>query len=89
MHIQVETRKDPRGIDVPQNISTDGRSIIVARILDEWHGKDHRYFKLLDGNGDLYIVRFDQNSMGWELTFFESSRRHQFSVDASNIQRPN
>jgi hypothetical protein len=74
MQIDVETRKDARGIDVPQRIRMHGHSLEVTRVVDEWHGKHHRYFKLIGGDGDLYLLRFDETTQQWDLTLFEAAR---------------
>jgi len=72
--LEVETKPDPRGLDIPVRLRMDGRSIDVAKLVDEWRGKEHRYFKLTGEDGNLYIVRFDEPAGRWEITLFESPR---------------
>lgn len=47
------------------------RRIEVAEILDRWPGRDHRYVKVLGGDGGLYIFREDTPSGEWDITLFE------------------
>ena len=74
MSLEVETKPDSRGLDIPVRLLMDGRSIEVVKLVDEWRGKNHRYFKLVAQDGNLYILRFDEAAGRWEITLFESPR---------------
>ena len=74
MSLNVETKPDERGFEVPVRFRMNDRSIEVVKLVDEWRGRDHRYFKLLGSNGNLYILRFDETKGKWEITLFESPR---------------
>ena len=74
MHIEAETETDARGIAIPRRVRMDGRRVDVARMLDQWHGVDYRYFKFMGDDGDLYLLRHDQTSGEWDLRLFEAAR---------------
>ena len=40
--------------------------------LDQWHGAQDRYFKLMGDDGNLYILRLDERRVEWELIMFQS-----------------
>jgi hypothetical protein len=46
------------------------RCVVVQEVVDRWLAPDHRYFKVLGSDGDLYILRHDPHANQWELTFF-------------------
>ena len=54
----------------------DGRFVEVDEVLDCWLAPNHRYFKVLTGDG-IYILRNDSTSGGWEVTVFERSRERR------------
>ena len=43
-------------------------------IIDQWYGADYRYVKVKDGDGGLYILRFDERRNEWALIMFVSAR---------------
>jgi hypothetical protein len=49
-------------------------SVAVKVVVDRWHGRDHRYFKLLGEDGAVYIVRHDLHAGLWELAFYDSGQ---------------
>ena len=42
----------------------------IAEVVDRWLAPDHRYFKIKDAQGDLYILRNDVAADLWEVTLF-------------------
>ncbi len=69
--ITVECYAGHRGEQEPRRLILDGRTIEVAAIVDRWLAPEHRYFKLRDPDGAIWIVRHDTGSGQWELTMFE------------------
>jgi hypothetical protein len=68
--VDVECYAGYRGEETPRCFGLAGTRIEIAEVVDRWLALDHRYFKVRDGNGDLYILRNDVASELWELTFF-------------------
>jgi hypothetical protein len=70
--LRVECYAGHRGEQTPRVIALGERRIEVAEVLDQWLAPDHRYFKVKDAAGDVYIVRHDVASGEWELTMFSA-----------------
>lgn len=71
LQINVQCYAGYRGEETPRAIRLASRKIQVTQILDRWLAPDHRYFKCLGDDGAVYIIRHDQNTWTWELTFFQ------------------
>jgi hypothetical protein len=59
-----------RGEEAPQRFYIGERAIDVVEVLDRWIAPDHRYFKCLASDEDIYILRHDVVRRSWELTLF-------------------
>lgn len=73
MPIKVECYEGYRGAETPRVIWFKSRKIEIKQVLDRWLDPNHRYFKLLDDDGDVYIIRHDMNTWAWELTFYQEA----------------
>lgn len=73
MHIRVETRIGHGGVEMPLRFFFDGRKVEVAENLDRWPGPSYCYFKVKGDDGNLYIVRLDENRAEWDLVLFQST----------------
>lgn len=71
--VDVECHAGYRGEETPRRFSLAGTPLEIAEVLDRWLAPDHRYFKVRDAHGDVYILRHDVASHRWELTFFRSA----------------
>ena len=67
--VEVECYVGYRGEETPRRFEAAGAKIEIAAVVDRWLAPEHRYFKVRDGDGDLYILRNDVASERWELTF--------------------
>lgn len=72
LQVQVECHADHRGEETPRRFTLDGRVIEVAEVVDRWLAPDHRYFKLRDPRGAIWILRHDVRDGRWELTMYEA-----------------
>jgi len=70
--IHVECYAGHRAEETPRAVTVGERRIEVAEVVDRWLAPDHRYFKLRDNAGDIYIVRHEPAADRWELTMFRS-----------------
>lgn len=68
--IDVECYAGYRGEQTPRRFRLRGHEIEVAEIVDSWLAPGHRYFKVKDADGDLYVLRHDVPGDRWELTMF-------------------
>ncbi len=76
MRIRVECYAGYRGEEVPRRFWIGNREIEIKKIEDRWIAPDHRYFKVLGDDNDIYILRHDSVSWDWELVFFKQIERH-------------
>jgi len=81
LQVEVECHAGHCGEEAPRRFTLDGRVIEVAEIVDRWLAPDHRYFKLRDPQGAIWILRHDVRADRWELTMYEagSARPYQRS----------
>lgn len=72
MQVHVETESGFGGVEVPRRFRLDGREIEAVEMLDQWSGRNDRYFKVRSADGSLYILRLDELRAEWELIMFQS-----------------
>lgn len=72
--VDVECYAGYRGEETPRRFRLGDRQIDIADVVDSWLAPNHRYFKVQDAQGDLYILRNDVAADRWELTSFRSAR---------------
>ena len=68
--VDVECHAGYRGEETPRRFRFGERQVEIAEVIDSWLAPDHRYFKVKDPAGDLYILRNDVAFDRWELTWF-------------------
>jgi hypothetical protein len=88
MQVCVETVTDRVGQEVPLRLHLEARSIDIVEIVDRWYGDDYCYFKVRTEAGDLYILRFDEDSAEWGLTMFKSAQPHTVPREFLANKRP-
>jgi hypothetical protein len=59
---------------MPRRLHFGWHQVDVLETLDQWYGPDYRYIKVRGTDGGLYILRFDEPPVEWELTMFKSAR---------------
>jgi len=69
----VECYAGHRGEQTPRRFTLGDHQIEIAEVVDSWLAPDHRYFKVRDTHGDLYILRHDVATSVWEVTYFRSA----------------
>lgn len=87
MRIRVETCAGYGGVEMPRRFFFDGRGVEVAENLDQWPGEGYRYFKVKGDDGNLYILRLDENHAEWDLMLFRSPRAEGPSLQPKARQR--
>jgi hypothetical protein len=75
MQVQVERRPGHLGGEMPVRFRFGGREIEIVENVDQWYGPDYCYFKMQGNDGNLYILRFDEGRVEWDLTMFQSTSR--------------
>jgi hypothetical protein len=77
--VDVECYAGYRGEQTPRRFRLGERQVEIADVVDSWVAPDHRYFKVQDTQGDLYVLRNDVASDRWELTMFRRSENRRGS----------
>ena len=85
LKIRVECIVGAYGDKVPKSLHLGSRVIHCLELIDQWHGRDHRYFKIRAEEGEVYILRYDVHSLEWELTLFSSE---QYLTGKSEMDHP-
>jgi len=71
MEIRVKCAGNGSAGEKPIRLDFDGRTVQVAEVLDRWPGPGYCYFKVMAGDGAIYILRHDEARAAWELALFE------------------
>ncbi len=79
VHLRVECysgyKADERPLRFQFEGTPDGRTFQVAGVLDRWYGIGYECFKVLADDGNLYILRHQQEKDEWVLDSFREGRR--------------
>jgi len=83
---KVEYALGLHGDEEPSRFLMGVRWVDVREVIDRWLAADHRYFKLISNDGDIYILRQDMPTDIWEMILYErrtprESRGKQAGVD--------
>src|SRR6516164_7755210 len=76
MKVQVERCAGHFGFEMPMRFRFGRREVEIVETVDQWYGRDYCYFKIKGNDGNLYILRFEQDRGEWELTMFQSRGAH-------------
>lgn len=71
LKVRVECYAGHRSEETPRRFFIGERVIEVAEVQDRWLDPKHRYFKVQDDDGHVYILRHDVGLDHWELAFFD------------------
>ncbi len=71
LRFTVETPR--RGVSPGANVAASPARIYeVKEVLDQWYGPDYQCFKVLADDGNLYILRHEQQEDVWSLDSFRA-----------------
>ena len=68
--IKVKCYAGYRGEEEPRALEMGGSVVDVRSISDRWLSPDHRYFKVVDADKCVYIIRHDMHTQVWELVYY-------------------
>lgn len=51
----------------PISFVVDDRKLEVSQIIDRWYGVDDDYFKVLAGDGKVYLLRWHRTLDAWYI----------------------
>jgi hypothetical protein len=69
--IKVEAYAGYKANQRPEAFSLGKKRLQIKRIVDQWYGPDHVYFKVLAEDANSYILRYSEADDHWELVFFK------------------
>lgn len=77
MNVRVECYSGYKADERPVRFHLGAQEYSVEEVLDQWYGPGHTFFKVRAGDGNLYILRHNQDSGDWQLEAFRrtSTRR--------------
>lgn len=67
----VEAYAGYKGEETPRAFTLEGVRIEVEEILGRWYTQRHSVFKVRGRDGYRYVLRYDQDSLAWELVMRE------------------
>ena len=77
MKVKLESYSGYRGEQEPRAFHLDGRRLQVSEIVDRWIEPGMRWYKCLAEDGNMYIIRHEEEADDWELVSFTHARRVQ------------
>jgi hypothetical protein len=81
--LRVECYAGHRADSEPRRLHIGRRAVLVTEIIDRWLDPRHRYFKLRGDDGGIYLLRQDTVEDRWEMTLFDSGRRHETRLSST------
>ena len=75
--IEVTAYSGYKANERPLSFTFDDRTLEVRDIIDRWYGVEHDYFKVLAGDGTVYLIRWNRLRDLWFLVrVYEKTGRH-------------
>ena len=72
--IKVECYAGYKGEQYPQRFLLGERVLEVKLVEDQWYGPSSQYFRVQASDGDIYILRYNQEQDCWSLDAFRSNQ---------------
>ena len=73
MAIRVECYAGYRGEQEPIAFWLGTRRLAVHAVTDRWFAPSQRWFRVDADDGDMYVLRHDEESGDWEIAAFRKS----------------
>jgi hypothetical protein len=68
--IRVESYAGYKGDQYPQRFILGEEILEVNEVEDQWYSPSSQYFKVRAGDGNIYVLRHDQELHRWSLESF-------------------
>ncbi len=69
--LKVDAYASYKANERPRAFSLGKKRLRVEKILDQWYGPDHTYFKVMAEDANSYILRYSEADDLWTLVFFK------------------
>jgi hypothetical protein len=73
MAIRVECYAGYRDEQEPAAFWLGTRRLVVHAVVDRWFAPSQRWFRVDAEDGNMYVLRHDQESGDWEIAAFRKS----------------
>jgi len=72
--IKVECYAGYKSDQRPLRITMGGDVLEIRELEDQWYGPSSQYFRVLAGDGNIYVLRHDMEHDSWSLDAFRKPR---------------
>lgn len=72
--VRVECYSGHRADERPLRFSIGERAYQVAEVDDKWYSPGATFFRVLAGDGNLYVLRHDEGADTWSIEAFRAPR---------------
>lgn len=70
--LKVECYAGYKGDQRPQRFVLGSRVLEVKAVEDQWYSPSAQYFRLLADDGNIYVLRHDEEADRWSIEAFRS-----------------
>jgi hypothetical protein len=71
---RVECYAGYKGEQCPRRFALGERQLEVEQVEDQWYSPSSQYFRVRASDGNIYILRHDQEKGSWSLEAYRSSQ---------------
>lgn len=75
--IRVECYSGQRADEHPLRFLAGGHSYEVRSVEDKWYSPNATYFRVIADDGNLYVLRHDEQDDVWTMEAFRTQRRQR------------
>jgi hypothetical protein len=68
--LKVECYAGYKGAQYPRRFTMGEKTLEVEAVEDQWYGLSAQYFRVRANDGNLYVLRQDQDRDRWSLDAF-------------------
>jgi hypothetical protein len=72
--IKVECYAGYKGEQHPRRFRLGGQALEIREIEDQWYSPSSQYFRVRASDGNVYVLRHDQEREHWSLHAFRRSQ---------------
>ncbi|MEW6440029.1 MAG: hypothetical protein AB1640_03760 [bacterium] len=65
--VEVQCYSGYKADERPVSFRIGDEKRVVENIVDQWHGEDHAYFKVLADDSLVYLLRHDRDRDSWTV----------------------
>ena len=71
--MKVECYAGYKGSQYPLRFSLRDRVLEVVQVEDQWYSPSEQYFKVLAGDGNIYVLCHNESDDSWSLAAFRKT----------------